>query len=59
MPGFLFTDGLDAHQEVKVIPQQAIGIRIGYGYDVFGVEPEEIGVVSSSIKIFSRLLPRL
>ena len=34
MPGFLFTDSLDAHQEVKMIPQQAIGIRIGYGYDV-------------------------
>ncbi len=46
MPGFLFIDGLGAYQEVKMIPQQAIGIRIGYGYDVLGVEPEEIGVVT-------------
>ena len=42
----LFFFGAGADGEVEVVGQQAVGVGFGDGQDVFGVEVEEVGVVS-------------
>ena len=43
---FLFFERFDPHQDVKVVTQQAIGVGVGDGPDVLGVELEEMAVVA-------------
>src|SRR5262249_51532738 len=38
--------GLDAHQHMKVILEQAISVGVGDRRDVAGVQPEEMAVVT-------------